>query len=44
MTKKMIEWDLEELEAMTREDADRDTDSDDESEDEIERMIPAPLS
>ncbi|KAI0637170.1 SHQ1-domain-containing protein [Trametes polyzona] len=42
--KDAIGWGLEELEALTREDADRSTDSDDESEDEIERMLPAPLS
>ncbi len=41
--KLSIGWELEELEALTREDVDRDTDSDDESEDEIERMLPAPL-
>ncbi|TBU32244.1 SHQ1-domain-containing protein [Dichomitus squalens] len=43
MTKSMIRWDLEELESLACEDAQRDTDSDDESEDEIERMLPAPL-
>lgn len=41
--KSTIGWGLEELEALTREEADRSTDSDDESEDEIERMLPAPL-
>ncbi|KAL7283237.1 hypothetical protein ACG7TL_002664 [Trametes sanguinea] len=41
--KAAIGWDLEELEALTREDAERTPDSDDESEDEIERMLPAPL-
>ncbi|CDO70721.1 hypothetical protein BN946_scf184798.g36 [Trametes cinnabarina] len=43
MKKAMIGWDLDELEALTREDAERAPDSDDESEDEIERMLPAPL-
>ena len=43
MKKSMIGWDLEELEALTRETAARSSDSDDESEDEIERMLPAPL-
>ncbi|KAI0670569.1 SHQ1-domain-containing protein [Trametes maxima] len=41
--KSSIGWNLEELEALTREDVDRSSDSDDESEDEIERMLPAPL-
>ncbi|KAI8998814.1 SHQ1-domain-containing protein [Trametes punicea] len=41
--KSMIGWDLEELEALAREDMERTPDSDDESEDEIERMLPAPL-
>ncbi|KAH9946275.1 SHQ1-domain-containing protein [Epithele typhae] len=43
MKKAMVGWDLEELEGLTREDADHGPDSDDESEDEIERMLPAPL-
>lgn len=43
MKKRMIGWDLEELEALTRGEAGRSSDSDDESEDEIERMLPAPL-
>lgn len=43
MKKAMIGWDLEQLEALTRDDAERSADSDDESEDEIERMLPAPL-
>ncbi|KAI0361895.1 SHQ1-domain-containing protein [Trametes cingulata] len=43
MNKGIIGWDLEELEALTREDAERSPDSDDESEDEIERMLPASL-
>ena len=43
MRKNAIGWDLEELEALTREDAERGPDSDDESEDEIERMLPAQL-
>ncbi len=43
MKKSMIGWGLEELEALTREDAERGPDSDDESEDEVERMLPAPL-
>ncbi|KAI0374690.1 SHQ1-domain-containing protein [Pilatotrama ljubarskyi] len=43
ISKSMIGWDLEELEALTREDTERRPDSDDESEDEIERMLPAPL-
>ncbi|KAI0781128.1 SHQ1-domain-containing protein [Trametes elegans] len=42
MKKNLIGWDLEGLEALTRED-ERSPDSDDESEDEIERMLPAPL-
>lgn len=43
MTKSMIGWNLEELEALTRRDAERLSYSDDESEGEIERMLPAPL-
>ncbi|TFK90431.1 SHQ1-domain-containing protein, partial [Polyporus arcularius HHB13444] len=43
MKKSMIGWGLEELEALTREDAERGPDSDDESEDEVERMLPAPM-
>ncbi|KAH9854021.1 SHQ1-domain-containing protein [Lenzites betulinus] len=43
MRKSAIGWDLEGLEALTREDGARSPDSDDESEDEIERMLPAPL-
>ena len=43
MRKSMIGWDLEDLEALTREDGERIPDSDDEDEDEIERMLPAPL-
>ena len=44
MKKSMVGWDLEGLEALTRECGERETDSDDDSEDEIERMLPAPLS
>ena len=43
MAKSALGWDLEELEALTREDAERLPDSDDESENEIEEMLPAPL-
>ncbi|KAL6309068.1 SHQ1-domain-containing protein [Sparassis latifolia] len=43
MEKSMIGRDLDGLEALTREAAEREPDSDDESEDEIERMLPAPL-
>ncbi len=44
MKKGVTGWDLEGLEALTRECGQREADSDDESEDEIERMLPAPLS
>ena len=43
MEKRMVGWDLDELEASARETLEREPDSDDESEDEIERMLPAPL-
>ncbi|KAJ3558479.1 hypothetical protein NM688_g899 [Phlebia brevispora] len=40
MEKRSVGWDLEGLEALTRDTSDRTTDSDDESEAEVERMIP----
>lgn len=43
MEKRFVGWDLEQLEQLTLEDAERAPDSDDESEDEVERMLPAPL-
>ena len=43
MEKRMVGWDLDELEASALEAMERVPDSDDESEDEIERMLPAPL-
>lgn len=43
MEKRMVGWDLDEIEASARETIEREPDSDDDSEDEIERMLPAPL-
>ncbi|KAI0818917.1 SHQ1-domain-containing protein [Irpex lacteus] len=41
--KRMLGWDLEELEALLDDDASRESDSDDESEGEVERMLPAQI-
>lgn len=43
MPKSIVDWGLEELEALVEDDINRSPDSDDESEGEVERMLPTQI-